>query len=384
MDPITVGAGVASGMAMFREVSNHLRTAEKVGGHALKVMKNGSLIDIAAAARVEPLLIIDADCMNVDFLNDIITSMHTQFAGYYLQAVNLLTTINGVSIANKLAPLNPNRGGMAFETMGWRYAEESYRHRLPTTHNKRAMAMEQAQLAPPVGGIPKGPSGMEAELGKDGNDLKEVSNLSTGKMYSVKITEEGKTAMVPISIRVMANTMPTRSVVSLLTIKDGADMSLKERWYGWRANRLGIMDLLTTRDLLAKSREALAKDRDGVYASIVNRENGNKMKGLFSGQPSLATASNLAIISSDTADLVELKLHGRVRDLRTRQAMFENTNLMILAVVDKMSERVTFYYRGMHDSTTVSDKALRSSNKGGGSDVMDIMKAFLAGSNPNI
>lgn len=384
MDPITVGATAAGALSMFREVSNHLRTAEKVGGHAMKVLKNGSLIDIAKSAQVEPLLIVDADCMNVDFLNDIITSMHTQFAGYYLQAVNLLTTINGVSIANKLAPLNPNRGGMAFESRNWRYAEESYRHRLPTTHNKRAMAMEQANLLPPVAGAPKAANGMETDFGDHTSGLKEVSNLSTGKMYSVKITEEGKTAMVPISIRVLVNTMPTRSLVSMLTLKDGIDMNMKERYYGWRANRLGIIDLLTTRDLLAKNREALAKDRDGVYASIVNRENSNKMKGLFSGQPSLATASNLAIISSDTADMIELKLHGRVRDLRTRQVMFDNTNLMILAIVDKMSERVTFYYRGMHESTTVSDKALRSSNKGGGSDVMDIMKAFLAGSTPNI
>lgn len=384
MDPISVGAGVAGGLSMFREVSNHLRTAEKVGSHAMNVLKNGSLIDIAATARVEPLLIVDADCMNVDFLNDIITSLHTQFSGYYLQAVNLLTTINGVSIANKLAPLNPNRGGLGMESFAWRYAEESYRHRLPTTHNKRAMAMEQAQLVPSTTAGPKGPSGMDAEFGKDTNDLKEVSNLSTGKMFSVKITEEGKTAVVPVSIRVMVNTMPTRSLVNMLTLKDGVDMSMKERYYGWRANRLGVIDLLTTRDVLGKHREALMKDRDGVYAQIVNRENGNKMKGLFSGQPSLNTASNLAIMSSDTADLIEQKLHGRIRDLRTRQVMFDNTNLMILAVVDKMSERVTFYYRGMHESTTVSDKALRSSNKGGGNDVMDIMKAFLAGSTPNI
>ena len=161
-------------------------------------------------------------------------------------------------------------------------------------------------------------------------------------------------------------------------------MNMKERWYGWRAGRLGVLDLLTVRDVLGKHREALMKDRDAVYSQIVSRENSNKARGLFSGQPSLATASNLAIISSDTADIIEQKLHGRMRDLRTRNVMFENTNLMILAIVDKMSERVTFYYRGMHESTTVSDKALRSSNKGGGSDVMDIMKAFIAGSSPNI
>ena len=371
MDPFSTSATIAGGLQLAKTVSNGLRTVNSVKNHAMNVLKNGSLIDIARVARVEPILVVDADVMNVDFLSDVINSMHTQFSGYYLQAVNLLGTIGGVSVAEKLAPLNPNRG-MAFEArQDWRYASESYKHRLPTTHNKLAMAMEQSTL----------------ELAdKEGlASIKDAANLSTGKMFNVKITEDGKSAIVPVAIRVMVSIIPTRSMVGMFSFKDGVDMSMGERWHGYKAGRLEfIKDLILCRDILDKHRVALMKDRDGVYSQIIGRETSNKMKGLFSGNPSLATASNLAVISTETADAIEQKLNGRLKDSKTRSTMFANTNHMILAIVDKQWERVTFYYRGMHESTQVSAKELKSSNKSGGSEVMDVMKAFIAGSTPNI
>jgi len=188
--------------------------------------------------------------------------------------------------------------------------------------------------------------------------------------------------VVPVSIRLMASIMPTRSVLSMFTFKDSADMDMKERYHAWKAGRLEfIRDLILCKDLVDKHRTASIKDKDGVYSQILGREASNKRAGLFSGNPSLATASNLAIISSDTVAQIEQALMGKISNFKTRQTIFDNTNLMILAVIDKGWNNITFYHRGMDEVTTVSERDVRS-GKGGGSEVMDVLKAYIAGSSP--
>lgn len=378
MDPISTTAAIGSGLQLFNEVAKKLKTAkEGVDSYS----KNGSLIDIAQVARVEPLLIIDADVMNVPYLGELSQTMQTLFTGYYLQAVNLLGTIGGVSLAKKLSPLNPNRGRYGMESYGepstharpdWRYAAESYKHRLPTTHNKLAMEDEEKRLS--------------YATDKDAiKDMKDVSNLATGRLYNVTITEGAQSAVVPVSIRMMVNMIPTKSVLNMFTFKDSIDMDLKERYHSWRSGRISFTDLILCTDLVDTHRTALINDKDGVYSTILGRENANKRAGAFTKNPSLATASNLAVVSTDTVAAMENKLHGKISNFKIRKTLFDNTNLMILAVVDKGWDQITFYFRGIQDATSVSEKGLRSANKDkGGADVMDIMKQLLSGSGANI
>lgn len=370
MDPISLTAGAAGGIKLFQEVTQGLQKVGRTANNITRFAKNSSLIDITRVARVEPILVVDADVMNVSYLSDVCNAMHTLFSGYYLQAVNLLGTISGVSLAQKLAPLNPNRTLGFEEHRDWRYSVESYKFRLPTTHNKLAMEAEIAR---------------SAEVDKESlGSLKDASNLSTGKLYNVKITDGTTTAVVPVSIRLMAAIMPTRSVVSMFTFKDSTDMDMKERWHAFKAGRLEFWrDLVMCKDLVDKHRTAAIHDKDGVYSQILGREASNKRAGLFTGNPSLATASNLAIISTDTVAQMEVKLMGKLSNFKVRQTLFDNTNLMILAVVDKGWDRVTFYHRGLDEVTSVSERDLKGA-KGGGNEVTEIMKAFLAGSAPQV
>jgi hypothetical protein len=170
----------------------------------------------------------------------------------------------------------------------------------------------------------------------------------------------------------------------MLTFKDQFDMDMKERYHAWRAGRLNfIKDLILCRDLIDKHRTALVKDKSDIYQNIINRENNNFKAGLFNKNPSLATASNLVVMSSDTVAMMEQKLGGKFTQFKSRQHIFENTNLMIVAVVDKEWERITWFSRGIQEHTTTSVRDLKVGNKNN-DNVMDIMKAFMAGSNPHM
>ena len=45
----------------------------------------------------------------------------------------------------------------------------------------------------------------------------------------------------------------------MMTFKSDADMSFKERWYQWKADRIGFfMDLMLCRDLIRKHRNTIS------------------------------------------------------------------------------------------------------------------------------
>jgi hypothetical protein len=366
MDPITLAAATGA-LEVVSSVGSRLRATYSDAKHTASYFKNGSLIDIAQVARVEPIVMVDADCMNLDYLPDVMQTMHTLFSGYYLQAVNLLGTIGSVSVASRLGPLNPNRG-LGFESYAdWRSVEASYAHRLPTTKNHQAVAMEEAR----------------ASTDKDAmTTIRDATNLAVGKLFNVTLKEGDQSAVIPVSIRLMVATLPTNAMVGLFTFKDSFDMDLKERYHSWKAGRLSFMkDLIMCQDLIDKHRKALVTDKSNVYAQILARENSNRKVGLMRQNPSLATASNLAVLSSDTLGQIELKLNGKFSNFKVRQAVFNNTNLMLMCVVDKSWERVTIYSRGIEGSTQVSAKDMKAGSKNtGGSEVMDIMKAYMSGS----
>ena len=127
--------------------------------------KNNSLVEYTHGARVEPLTIIGADCINVDFIPDVMQSLQSLFSGYYLQAVAMSTQINGVSVTRNLDRLNPNRNSLLTQTIlgapgkvgkwassnesmvDWRSHNSAYRFRLPTTKNSNAVAFEKHSIA---------------------------------------------------------------------------------------------------------------------------------------------------------------------------------------------------------------------------------------------
>lgn len=369
MDPLTLAAG-ATAFEIIGQVASQLNSARTTAANVVGSASKGSLIRVTQTARVEPLAIVDADVMNVDYLPDVMQTLQSLFAGYYLQAVNLMGVVGDVSIGKVLAPLNPNRA-VGFESIkpDFRMTTPAYRHCLPT--KKRGLALEADHSAVAAVTDQKALSGVH-----------DASNLAVGKLFNVTLRDGPNSATVPVAIRLMISTVPTTTLIALFTFKDSFDMDMKERWHAYKAGRLSFFkDLVFCRDLVRKHRKAAMQDKSNLYNQILGRENNNRIAGIVNQSPSLATSSNLAVISADTLAQIEQKISGRFTSFKVRQQLFDNTNLMIMAVIEKDWDRITFYSDGIEGGTTVSARDLKSSSKGGGSDVTDIMKAFISGSN---
>lgn len=331
-----------------------------------------SLVGATSIARVEPLCIVDADVVNLEYLPDTLNVLQNIFSGYYLQALQLMTNLGSVSVSKTLGRLSPGRSG-GFESYSNITAPnvgmESYKYKLPSYNIDHAM--EDNDKANQFNELSKAAFG--------------DASLVTGKMYNVTIKEGSNEATVPVGIKLLVNTIPTNVMVSLMALHNRLDYDFVERFHAWRSGRIQfVRDLVLCKDLIDQHRNTLIKDPTGVYSEIVSRQNKNLKAGLLNQTPSLATSSNLAIISSETAELIEQKLDGSLDNFKTRHPIFQTTNLMILVVIDKSWEQVTFYHRGINAFSKVSVKDLKASSKKDGGDVNAILKAFIEGKAPTI
>jgi len=385
--------------------------------------KSDSLIDYTQVARVEPIVLIDADCVYLESMSDIQQSLLSIFAGYYLQAVAISTSIGKVEVKHHLDKLNPHRnpGDSAANTMGWLLAEESYRHALPVASkiialesiameadenkdykkeqfdlNKEKFEFDKAMASAKSESEKKAIelryadrqdslSASEIGFGRDTmQTIRELSNLSVGKMLSVEITDGLHKAVIPVAIRLMASSIPSASLIHILS-HASEDNSMKERYHGWKSGRLEfIKDLCFCQDLIDAHRKNLMMDKDGIYTNILKRSRNNQLATIVSGNPTVATASNLVVISTDTIANLELKINGKMSDFKVREKVFKDTYIMLMCVVDKQWDRITIYSRGIPLATEIGIKDLKAANKGSGPDVSDILKAYRLGNNPSL
>jgi hypothetical protein len=335
-----------------------------------------SLVGATSVARVEPLCLVDADVVNVEYLPETLNVLQNIFSGYYLQALQLLTNLGSVNVSKTLGRLSPSRSG-GFESYGNIEAPnvglESYKYKLPSYNINHAMEADAGS---------KDKTNQFSDLSKNAFG---DSSIVTGKMYNVTIKDGGNEATVPVAIKLMVNSIPSSVLTNLMAMQNRVDYDIVERYHSWRAGRIQfVRDLILCKDLIDKHRNTLIKDPTGVYSEIVARQNKNLKSGILNGAPSLATASNLAIISSDTAEQIEHKLDGSLDNFKTRHAIFQTTNLMILVVIDKSWEQITFYHRGITAHTKVSVKDLKNASKKDGGDVNSILKAFIEGKAPTL
>lgn len=378
-------------------------TGLALAGKLTEVMRNStsdSLIEYTKPTRVEPLVLMDARVTKLEVAGDIMQSLTSLFSGYYLQAVALSVNVGRVDVVKLLDKLNPKRSvkdnvanGISDGVSLVLEDALSYSFRLPVIGKpsgleKLGISMEARTVREMIRGAANGTEEPEVEtmgLGRDTvASLSDLTNLSVGKMLEVHIESEGHRATFPINVRLICTGIGSSELVHILSVGN-KKITAKERFHAWRAGQLEfVRDLVMCQDLIDAHKKTLAKDTSGLYQEIRDRRRGNSISAIFSGQPSVATASNLIVISSNTARELERTVGGRLKDLGTRTKIFRETYCMILCVVDADYELVTMYHRGIAIPTELSFKELKISNSKKGPDVAEIMKAYQMGTSPSI
>ena len=333
-------------------INTALSVVSKVKAYA-DLTSEGSLIELTKDVRVEPLVLVGSDLRALEFMPKVMNSVLNLFAGFYLQAVSIQAQIGGIQVRKHLDPLNPNREyqplTVSFEGFP---TVADYAYRLP---NVRAS--------------------LEAQNNNDA--LSKDVNLAVGKLIDISIEVDGKSVKVPVMIRLATAPISPKVFVAAMSLGSRKN-TLMERWHRMRAGELTLIgDLVLCNDLIDLHKSNLKNDTTGFYAEMNRRRRNNKLTALQTGKPSLAAASNIAVISSETAAQLERELGGKLTNANTRNGLFAESSMMIMLVVDTQREFITFFYRGIPTPTVLTFRELNNTAKGSGDDIMLIMRSLL-------
>jgi hypothetical protein len=359
---------------------------------AVRAGQSDSYADYTRSARVNPLMIVDSELINYEHSPVVTQSLHSAFSAYYLMAWQMLTlSIDNIAVKRHLDKLNPNRSvkdsivdsaGVIWnighaDNQSYDPSVESFAHRLPR-YGKGTVSNESNDTSGKKAGLE--PAGM---VSKSNDIIKEASNLAVGKILEINVSSggNGKGTTIPILIQLTASVMVPDLLAKLLSTGN-VNNDLSERILKFRAGSIDLIDLLTARDLVKDHKRNLANDKSGIYAAITNRMRSNKLSGLLSMNPTVANASNLVVVDTNTVKKTELLTNTRFSDFRSRQKLFDATGLFIVAEVDQEYDRVKFYTNGIADVTDVSIKECKAANKNEGSSISDILKAYSLGKTP--
>lgn len=386
-----VGADVARRLA-DRAADAGQNLISNVGKAALTGNPIQSLADVAKAARVEPLALIDKTLEGQPYTEDVVKMALSTFTAYYLQAASILVNINRIEVMRVLDSMNPERGGVfggvrrGVSDAVW--SRESYEHGLPSLESFDAPIDPRLILSIEEQKDDRGnKKPMLLSEGVDGDTVKrlyEVENLAVGKMINVEFKEGNDTVKIPVVIRLVPTFLQPRVLAHIFTAVS-KNTTWKERWHLWRSGQIRfVRDLMFSMDIVDEHRKALINDTSNVYMTISDRRRKNSMKAYATATPSMADASNIAVITKETAKLVSREIGGKLDNLATRKKIFDASYLILLVVVDEEWERVTIYHRGFDRPTELSFKEIKSAEKGKGPDLTEILKAYQIGSSPSI
>jgi hypothetical protein len=163
------------------------------------------------------------------------------------------------------------------------------------------------------------------------------------------------------------------------------DNRLKSRISAWRAGELSFWrDLVLMRDIFTERRRILMNDKSDLLTSMLGRQRNSMVHSVMTATPSVGTMSSMMVISSDSVRQIEREvLNGRLSNFATRQRVMAATGLMVLAVVDPMSELVTVYVHTQALPSEFSIKQMKTASKGGSSDLGEIIKLMNQNQMPN-
>ena len=343
----------------------------------IRSSRSKSLVDYTKSTRSEPITLISRELAAYANIGDILQSMVSIYSGFYLQSIAIAVNVGRVDVIRVLDKVNPNRdpieaGGLWIESG---LSTESYQLPGLEATAKSKPSLESFR--------DHDDTGVVSRIDRNSIDaLSASTSLAAGKVFNVEISDQGQTASIPVSVRLFVTPLEQDVLLNILS-HASKDNSIKERFYGIKSGRLKLIgDGVFALDLIREHRKTLMKDKSGQYDAILKRANKNRMSGLLSLNPSVATASNIAVLSAQDARVLEGEIKGRLKDFKVRSRIFDNTYLMLMAVVDTDYDMVTIYYNGIEQSTQLSVRDVKNVNKGNNMYVAEITRLLMLGQAP--
>ncbi len=376
--------GIVAGLASYaadKFLKKGLTNAER---DVIADININSLAELARLTDVEAITAIDSSLTIHESTTDVLKYINSMFAAWYISSAQIMTDTGRIKTVKLLERLNPAKnssyaiannilsgagfvyGNYAGESIGLEGLPVTVEEKIPTslpTQTNYSFEATEASLRPSL------------QTSRESNNLTTVANLSVGQSVTLTLQDNGATKDLTVNLRLVTVPVNAGELKTILTWSQ-KDLRLKSRISAWRAGELRFWrDVILMRDVFTERRKILMNDKSDLLQAMLGRQTESMMHSVMTQTPSVGTMSSVLVISADRLRDLELNhLDGRLSDVRFRQRVMNATGLMIIAVVDPMTEFVKIYTHTQALASEFSIKQLKAAGRGNGSDLAEIIK----------
>lgn len=383
---------------------------EKTGEQSAIANVNArSLLELGRVTEVEAITVVDTALTLHESTADALKFANTIYGSWYLSASAVLTDTGRIKTVELLSKLNPSKSpsytvansilsvaekavakGLSASNLTGSFAGRDITGvdvadippiaKLPRTPAQLAVSLEATAVATATANPQKQPADdkeTSVYVGgmRNANDLNAVANLSIGQAVTLNITDGKASKDVVVNIRLVTVPTTPRILATILKWSD-KDTRLKSRISAWRAGELRFWrDVVFMRDIFTERQRLLMDDRSDLFKTLLGRQRDSMMNAVLAATPDVGNMSSILVISQDNLRRIEeTELEGRLSNFTFRQRIMANTGLVLIMVIDPLSELVTIYNHLSPLPTECSIRQMKSAAKGGSADFAELIK----------
>ena len=213
--------------------------------------------------------------------------------------------------------------------------------------------------------------------------------LPTGQVLKVSLTghsPDGKPMTHDVLINVRVTPYVVNSSAMEIILSQGSKPSFQMRKLQWKAGEISFWkDLVFQADRVKKVEDAIRKDKTGAYAAYVKDSSGRDTDRLLD---ILANIANPRMMSNNLANSIIVTSEDAIKraaadtgfDLMhpgNLQRFFNNSYVMLIAVVDPNYHRITLYMNGRAEPEHYAFSDFAPKKKNDASDYMQLFAGMM-------
>jgi len=444
-------AGIIEALSVVTEIFD--KTNEGVSGKELikvlgsrelsMIKSDGSMLKLLGNYIVEPVCVVTKDLKENEITDKLIGLHSDMFTGFYMQTLDVLRYMYGMSDADAITVTGTDNGGVgkvmlkgaevALESMERDYfgevlkddfviSTESYNPYNDETIdiNERKFRYQRSQdsfknekLERDRGDrleerIARNKQHEEKRLDGDADreQRDRLSRVRDRQKPASEISQGRKDLLIPNALqRTVDITVVRRSgdgsiltVVIPVTIKtqliyttedniinsmspNSDDKSFMARLDDVKASAVSYWDFLVASDLVKKYKHNKLKDKDELLKLMQSRKLSANSKVVDHGVIGFEKYYIMFIVSKDASIKLENFIKGKLKSNRHKEAFLTQSFGLSIAVVDEDYERIKLYLKDLKGSTDLTFKSIIKKDKND-TNMDELVKALIAGRPP--
>lgn len=391
-----------------------------------------SLSQYSTDLQLRPVFAIEKEILNDEKIDVLMQAGLANYAGFYIVALSIDNTINGVRVGKMVGKYSPNRDavGSALDLLGENIASvsrEDFKVDIPeydrptlstlgfksglrsipslpdaylkqlelrteTVYATREEAQAEADKInatnakekveqPEAKAAPVYPSTKVAEQAMR-DEINKLQSLAIGRILTVTVSRDKQSADINMVLKPELKSLRSNLLIDVANLSN-KPTSMRDRFIAYfkRGTIASMLDYLVCLDLIQAHRRALVQDTAGYYEKVHDRIVNNKVAALLTGEFSVGTVANTWIISDTTALRLQASIGGKLDNYTIRNKFMEKSGVMTLIVYNPDHQRVYIYNHGIEDVTDIGINYLVKKSESKSFD-MDIFKMLSQGSAP--